>query len=200
MKIVVCSSSTAFNEAGFREVNGCVQVKEVESFADHQDADAYFNLNENALSFNYPTSKPVFIHSVLETLPPASLNLYRINAWPGFLQRDAWEIAGKKDENISEIFSALGKKIIWVKDDPGFIAARVICMIINEAYFAIEDKISSREEIDTAMKLGTGYPYGPFEWAEKIGAERVGKLLQIMALSDKRYTPSVLIAIDNSHP
>ena len=48
-------------------------------------------------------------------------------------------------------------------DIPGFISARVVSMIINEAYFALEEEVSSKEEIDTAMKLGTNYPYGPFD-------------------------------------
>ena len=45
-------------------------------------------------------------------------------------------------------------------------------MIINEAYFTWEAGTSTKEEIDIAMKLGTGYPYGPFEWGEKIGLSR----------------------------
>jgi 3-hydroxybutyryl-CoA dehydrogenase len=53
----------------------------------------------------------------------------------------------------------------------------VISTIINEALIALMEGVSTREEIDTAMKLGTNYPYGPFEWAEKIGMERVDSLL-----------------------
>ncbi len=46
-------------------------------------------------------------------------------------------------------------------------------MIVNEAFFAFGEKISTIEEIDMAMKLGTNYPNGPFEWAEKIGIENI---------------------------
>jgi 3-hydroxybutyryl-CoA dehydrogenase len=66
-------------------------------------------------------------------------------------------------------------------------------MIINEAYFALEEKISTKGEIDTAMKYGTNYPFGPFEWAEKIGLRRVAALLQRLQLESGRYVPSELL-------
>ncbi len=61
-------------------------------------------------------------------------------------------------------------------------------MIINEAWYTLGDDISTKEEIDTAMKLGTNYPYGPFEWGEKIGIERIIELLESLAKTDSRYT------------
>ena len=63
-------------------------------------------------------------------------------------------------------------------------------MIINEAYFARDENVSSEADIDTAMKLGTNYPYGPFEWCKKIGVERVFNLLEKLAETDKRFTPA----------
>ncbi len=51
-----------------------------------------------------------------------------------------------------------GDEMIFVKDEPGFVSARIVAMIINEAYFTWEAGTSSKEEIDIAMKLGTGYP------------------------------------------
>ena len=67
---------------------------------------------------------------------------------------------------------ALGRQYQLVPDVPGMIAARTVSMIINEAYYTLEEEISSAEEIDIAMKLGTNYPYGPFEWARQIGIEK----------------------------
>ncbi len=60
-----------------------------------------------------------------------------------------------------------------MKDEPGFVSARIVSMIINEAYFTLEAGTSTKEEIDIAMKLGTGYPFGPFEWGEMIGLSRI---------------------------
>ena len=74
-----------------------------------------------------------------------------------------------------------------MKDVPGFVSARIVAMIINEAYFTWEAGTSSKEEIDIAMKLGTGYPYGPFEWAALIGVEKVAELLERLAEDDPLY-------------
>jgi 3-hydroxybutyryl-CoA dehydrogenase len=70
-------------------------------------------------------------------------------------------------------------------------------MIINEAWFAWGEKISSKQDIDTAMKLGTNYPMGPFEWGEKIGLHRVCHLLSELSLESGRYNiaPSLLIEV-----
>jgi 3-hydroxybutyryl-CoA dehydrogenase len=70
-----------------------------------------------------------------------------------------------------------------------------VSAIINEAYFALEDGVSTKGEIDVAMKLGTAYPYGPFDWAQKIGLNNIATLLQQLAAEQPRYAPcSSLIA------
>jgi 3-hydroxybutyryl-CoA dehydrogenase len=90
-------------------------------------------------------------------------------------------------ENAGAILQALQWKFQTVPDVPGMIAARVIAMIVNEAYFGLGDEISSKKDIDTAMKLGTNYPYGPFEWSEKIGLKKIVSLLKKLSENDKRY-------------
>ncbi|RYG08652.1 MAG: 3-hydroxybutyryl-CoA dehydrogenase, partial [Chitinophagaceae bacterium] len=62
--------------------------------------------------------------------------------------------------------------------------------IINEAWYALGDGVSTESEIDTAMKLGTNYPYGPFEWGHIIGMKNVYDLLQQMAVEHAKYTPA----------
>ena len=109
------------------------------------------------------------------------------------MKRPVWEVAGKIDDAATKLFEHLDKKITVVADEPGFISARIIAMIINEAYFATGDKVSSREDIDTAMKLGTNYPFGPFEWASAIGAANVLALLKQLSKTDKRYEPAPLL-------
>ena len=200
MKIVVCGPRSAIAECGLDDFGHCQVVEGVESFANVNDADAFINLNDDALSFSYKAGTPVIVNSVTGVLPSGVSHLYRINGWPGFLKREGWEIAGERNENLNKILASIGKKAVWVKDEPGLVSARVISMIVNEAYFAVEDKVSSREEIDTAMKLGTGYPYGPFEWASAIGEEKISTLLQLLALHDERYAPSILLAGNQSHP
>ena len=76
----------------------------------------------------------------------------------------------------------------------GFIFPRTIVQIINEAHFALEEKIASKEDINRAMKFGVNYPKGPFEWSE--GKEQYVKILLQELLhktGDNRYLPSKLL-------
>ena len=157
------------------------------------NADIYFNLNEDAFSIDFSgLSKPVIINSVVNTLAEinCSENVVRINGWNSFLKNNTWEIAGKTDRVMNDFFKLAGKKIIACNDEAGFISARIISMIINEAFFAKHDLVSHEQEIDTAMKLGTNYPYGPFEWVQIIGKENIFNLLIKLSATDKRYQPA----------
>ena len=71
-----------------------------------------------------------------------------------------------------------------------YIFSRVLVGIINEAMWAQKDGVASSEDIDTALKLGTNYPNGPFEWAEQIGLDRVQDLLLALneTVSDDRFS------------
>ncbi len=66
---------------------------------------------------------------------------------------------------------------------------RSIAMIINEAYFALGEKLASAEDIDLAMKNGVNYPLGPIEWGEKIGLHYIAQLLEELntITRDDRY-------------
>ncbi|MDX5437551.1 MAG: 3-hydroxyacyl-CoA dehydrogenase family protein, partial [Pontibacter sp.] len=55
---------------------------------------------------------------------------------------------------------------------------RMICMIINEACYTLQEQTASIPDIDQGMKLGTNYPKGPFEWANQIGVQNVYRVLQ----------------------
>jgi len=140
-------------------------------------------------------NKPVLLNAVITTLSTinAGINIFRINGWNGFLARETWEIAGSLNEEVKNIFSPLNRELIQVADEPGLVAARTIAMIVNEAYFALGEAVSSTVAIDTAMKLGTNYPSGPFEWAAKIGVDNIYALLLALSKRDDRYLPAPLL-------
>lgn len=135
----------------------------------------------------------VLVNSVAFTTENLPESFIRFNGWPGFLKRSVIE-ATCNDEILktkaNEVFSCFKKKPEWVTDVPGFITAGVIAMIVNEAYFALEEEVSTKKEIDIAMKLGTNYPYGPFEWSEKIGLKKIFELLTEMNKINIRYAPA----------
>jgi 3-hydroxybutyryl-CoA dehydrogenase len=193
MKFVILAEEKEWEIMNENENAKWIRVNNFEAFLAEKNGDAYFNFMEDACNQNYTSiTKPVFINSVEKTLAQIQTNenTIRFNGWQGFVEKLMWEIVGNANENIASILKTIGKTFLVVDDITGFVSARVIAMIINEAYFAIEDEVSTKAEIDIAMKLGTNYPYGPFEWAEKIGLEKVCNLLQAMAIEDEKYTPA----------
>lgn len=159
--------------------------------------DLLFENNEDRIeSLKRLSIKPIIINSVENTLQEINAAFVRINGWPGFLKRPIIEASCDQTGARSateKIFSLLNQKIEWVADEPGFVTARIISMIINEAYFSLEENVSTKQEIDIAMKLGTNYPYGPFEWSEKIGLKNIYSLLNKLSTIDDRYQPSILL-------
>lgn len=155
-------------------------------------ADAFFYLENDATEQVWEEFQcPIFINSAVQGLPHAPV--VGINGWPYFLQKTQWEVAGNIDNRVQDLLKALGKTAIPAPATPGLISARVIAMVINEAYFALADGVSSRADIDTAMKLGTNYPYGPFEWAALLGVHNIYQLLDALAQTDERCTPAPLL-------
>ena len=157
-------------------------------------ADAYFDLlfvNEPSRIDILKKALPscIYINAVTDTLAEIDQPFIRINAWPGFLNRSVLEIVSDEATGIT-ILDTLGWNYKIVPDVPGMIAPRVIAMIVNEAYFALGEEVSTKPEIDTAMKLGTNYPLGPFEWSKKIGLEKIATLLTILSKTDERYIPA----------
>ncbi|MFG1499268.1 3-hydroxyacyl-CoA dehydrogenase family protein [Halobacteriovorax sp. XZX-3] len=108
-----------------------------------------------------------------------------------------------KDDSIEEaafdVFKKLGFDLEIVNHiGIGFTYPRVISQIINEAYFAKEEALASNSDIDKAMKFGVNYPLGPFEWADKIGIEKILILLEELReiTGDARYRPSRLLRMN----
>ena len=158
-------------------------------------ADAFIMLTSISTEELLHWQKPVLLNSVNTTLKElgTAVNVCRINGWNSFLQRKTWEVAGAITVEMKQVLDTLQKQYIQVADEEGLVAARPVSMIINEAYFALGEAVSTKEEIDIAMKLGTNYPFGPFEWAEKIGVKNVYALLALLSKTDKRYLPAPLL-------
>ena len=188
--------STGIND-GFK-VDWINSAKELSSYTDADAViDLLFEHNDHDTSHLTDLLKrPVFVNSMNKTIVEIGLPAIRINAWPGFLKRSIAEVCCGNDTDKNEaeiILGLLNRKAEWVPDVKGFISTRVVSMIINEAYFALEENVSTKEEVDIAMKLGTNYPYGPFEWSKKIGLKNIAALLTELSLTEKRYQPASLL-------
>ena len=111
--------------------------------------------------------------------PEILCNLYGFNGLPTFINREILEVSSlHDDEGLKSLCNDLQTDFEVVKDRVGMVTPRVIFMIINEAFYTVQEGTASREDIDKGMKLGTNYPFGPFEWLEKIGIQNVYETLE----------------------
>ena len=92
-------------------------------------------------------------------------------------------------------FASLGQRMELVQDRVGLVSARIVCQLINEAAFALQEDVATPEDIDTAMKLGVHYPHGPFAWAEVLGVRNVVAVLQALQAEyqEERYRLAPLL-------
>ncbi|KOG35051.1 3-hydroxyacyl-CoA dehydrogenase [Streptomyces resistomycificus] len=93
------------------------------------------------------------------------------------------------------LFQALGKQVSVIGDVPGMIVARTVARIVDLAHDAVAKGVATREDIDTAMRLGVNYPLGPFEWSRRLGRNWAYSLLDDLHLRDPsgRYAPSLAL-------
>jgi len=209
MKLVVICNESQQQEFLATAIPEAVEVLFTKSLGEVPgNADALFDLlfdgskeRVDKLKLFFP--KPVFINAVVPTLSEIGQPFIRINAWPGFLQRNITEMAALplQQQSAQQVLESLARKYTMVPDWHGMVSARVIAMIVNEAYFTFGEGVSSREEIDLAMKMGTNYPYGPFEWGKRIGIQRIYDLLKALSRHDDRYqpAPALLAEVENKN-
>lgn len=85
-----------------------------------------------------------------------------------------------------------GVGVTVINDSPGFIVQRVLATIVNIAAQIVQRGIASVDDIEDAVMLGLGYPYGPLDWGDRIGGDKVLAILRRMqaVTGDPRYRPS----------
>ncbi|HXB42962.1 MAG TPA: 3-hydroxyacyl-CoA dehydrogenase family protein [Puia sp.] len=209
MKIAVLANGLLKEEMQQKIAGAHLSVawaESVDGLFEMHDADAYFDLDftfdvNHIVQLGKLFPKPVFINSVVHTLSKINHPFIRINAWAGFFTRNICEAAVQEQaqKNVAEkIFKEMKWDFQFVPDLPGMVSARIVAMIVNEAYYVLEDHVSTKEQIDIAMKLGTNYPFGPFEWSEKIGLKNICDLLQELSKTEGRYTICEALLKDSS--
>jgi 3-hydroxybutyryl-CoA dehydrogenase len=152
------------------------------------------------------TAKTTLSEFASTFFPERIPNIFGINALPTFLNRPLLEVSCLPEgdyDAAADVLDRFGLKHVFVKDQVGFVSARVVCMIINEAYFVYGEGTADQDAVDNAMKLGTNYPHGPFAWGRKIGLMHVKELLDALhdSTNDSRYkvAPALNQAAQLSH-
>jgi 3-hydroxybutyryl-CoA dehydrogenase len=85
-----------------------------------------------------------------------------------------------------------GVSVAVIRDSTGFIVQRTLASVVNLACDLAQQGIADVLDIDTAVRMGLGYPQGPLAWGDALGAARLLQILQrLHTLSgDPRYRPS----------
>ena len=94
-----------------------------------------------------------------------------------------------------EFAKAIGKSPITAKNSPGFVVNRILCPMINEAIFALQEGLASADDIDTGMRLGCNHPIGPLALADMIGLDTMLAVMQVFydGFNDPKYRPAPLL-------
>jgi len=174
------------------------------SSANLNDYDLIFDLDfdehTDQLNFYAGLTIPVIVSCVKTQLAKAvhdygkkvNCILIGMNCLPTFINRELAEVSlldSTSKATLETLMQQLNWKYKLIEDRVGMVTPRIIFMIINEACYTVQEGTASLEDIDTSMKLGTNYPFGPFEWANKIGVKHVYETLEAIYndTHDERY-------------
>lgn len=179
--------------------------------SDHREAEKFLQTHDLVLDFiidEEPASVEIYaawpVTAMLNTCKvslgellyalPKNLpgRIFGFNGMPTFVNRPVLEAALSRPDDepaLRKVCSELKTDVQIVDDRVGLVTPRVVCMIINEAYYTAQEGTATREDIDLAMRLGTNYPHGPFEWCRLIGIRHVYELLDAVYedTKDERY-------------
>lgn len=117
------------------------------------------------------------------------------------LERRFLEVGKGLDTDDGTIATALAlaERIGWsavvVAETPAYLVYRLLAPMMNEAATALYEGLASAEDIDTAMRLALNHPFGPLEWADRIGVDRVLRTMEFLQAEtgDPRYRPVMLL-------
>jgi 3-hydroxybutyryl-CoA dehydrogenase len=98
-------------------------------------------------------------------------------------------------DSVQALATRLGKTTAVAEDFPGFVVNRVLLPMVNEAVFALHERVGTVEAIDTGMRLGANHPLGPLELADLIGLDTCLSIMQVLheGMGDSKYRPCPLL-------
>ena len=92
----------------------------------------------------------------------------------------------------AEFAKRIGKKPITAKNSPAFAVNRILCPMINEAIFALQENLATPQDIDEGMKLACNHPMGPLALADLVGLDTLLSVMEVLyrGFNDPKYRPA----------
>lgn len=113
------------------------------------------------------------------------------------------QTSDETQQRIEAFVKTIGKTSIVARNSPGFAVNRILCPMINEAVFALQEGLATAEDIDNGMKLGANHPIGPLSLADLIGLDTMLSVMEVFyqGFNDPKYRPSRLLRemVDAGH-
>jgi len=105
------------------------------------------------------------------------------------------QTADDTHDAVAAFAKTIGKTPITVKNSPGFVVNRILCPMINEAIFVLQEGLASAEEIDAGMRLGCNHPIGPLALADMIGLDTMLAVMNVFheGFNDPKYRAAPLL-------
>ncbi len=155
-------------------------------------------VQEKALFASNTSSLTITQLAVATTRPDRFVGLHFFNPVPAMKLVEVVRTLLTSDEAFAAAFDVcrrLGKQPVACKDNSGFIVNRLLVPYLLDAVRGLEEGIGSVEDIDLAMRLGTGYPMGPFTLLDMVGLDTTVFIADIMfeEYREKRFAPPPLL-------
>lgn len=161
-----------------------------------KDMDA--NAREGAILASNTSSISITKIAAVTKRPDKVIGMHFMNPVPLMKLVEVIRGLGTSDETtktIMELCKVMGKEPVEANDSPGFISNRILCPMINEAVFALQENVGTPEAIDQVMKLGMNHPMGPLTLADLIGLDVVLFVMEVLQrdLGEDKYRPAYLL-------
>ena len=105
------------------------------------------------------------------------------------------ETSNEVNATVVAAAERMGKTALSCNDSPGFVSNRILCPMLNEAIFTLQEGVAEPEAIDGIMKLGMNHPIGPLALADLIGLDTLLHIMTVLheGLGDDKYAPAPLL-------
>lgn len=88
----------------------------------------------------------------------------------------------------------IGKDVIVVKEAPAFVVNRILCLMLNEAFYVLDEGLASAEDIDKGMVLGCNHPIGPLALADLVGLDTLLHIMEDLYKElGEKYRPALML-------